>query len=264
METTRSADGTRVAHVVNGSGPPLILVGGAFCDHRARAAGLPLSRALEARMTVISFDRRGRGESGDTPPYAVAREVEDLAALVDVAGGSAAVYGHSSGAVLALAAAAAGVPITRLALYEPPLVFADTRAPMPADLAERLSELCAAGQRSEAAELFLLRGVAVPAAGVAHMKQSPAWPSLTALAHTLSYDATLTRDPAAILALGATVKVPSLVIAGEKSEGWMRTGVERLAAAIPDARHVILAGQTHDVRAEPLAALLLEHLGAQS
>lgn len=262
METVRSRDGTSIAHVVNGSGPPLILVGGAFCDHRARAAGLPLSRALEGRMTVTSFDRRGRGESTDTAPYAVGREVEDLAALVVRAGGSAAVYGHSSGAVLALQAAAAGVPITRLALYEPPLVFSDARAPMPPDLVEQLVELTRLGQRSEAVELFLSKGIGVPAPGVAHMKASPAWPNLTALAHTLSYDATLTRDAEATLALGATCTVATLLMAGEKSESWMRTGVERLAAAIPNARHETLAGQTHDVQAEPLARLLLEFFGA--
>jgi pimeloyl-ACP methyl ester carboxylesterase len=263
METARSADGTSIAYVAHGSGAPLLLVGGAFCDHRARAAGLPLSRALDSRMRVISFDRRGRGESGDTAPYAVAREVEDLAALIAAAGGSAMVYGHSSGAVLALEAAAAGVPITRLALYEPPLVFADTRAPMPADLVEELQALTVEGKRSEAAELFLTRAVGVPAPGVERMKASPAWPSLTALAHTLSNDAALTRDPDAILDRGRSVKVPSLVMAGEKSEDWMRAGVERLAAAIPGARHVTLAGQTHDVQVEPLAALLFDFLGAE-
>lgn len=260
METTWSRDGTRIAHLVSGSGPPLVLVGGAFCDHRARAAGLPLARALEPSMTVFSYDRRGRGQSTDTPPYAVAREVEDLAALVERAGGSASVYGHSSGAVLALEAAAAGVPITRLALYEPPLVFADARTPMPADLVEQLEELTSREQRSEAAELFLTLGIGVPAPGVARMKASPAWPSLSALAHTLSYDATLTRDPAAILAAGAQVTVPTLLMVGAKSEAWMRTGVERLAAAVPGARHVTLEGQTHDVQTEPLAALLLEFL----
>jgi pimeloyl-ACP methyl ester carboxylesterase len=260
METTRSRDGTRIAHVVNGSGPPLILVGGAFCDHRARTAGLPLSKELEARHTVLCFDRRGRGESTDTEPYAVAREVEDLAALVEIAGGAAAVYGHSSGAVLALEAAAAGVPITALALYEPPLVFADTRTPMPADLVERLGELTQRDERSAAAELFLTEGVGVPPAGVARMKASPAWPSLTALAHTLRYDATLTRDPEALLALGARVKVPTLLMAGEKSEAWMRTGVARLAAAVPGARPETLAGQTHDVQAAPLARLLFDFL----
>jgi len=264
METTRSRDGTRIAHVVNGSGPPLILVGGAFCDHRARAAGLPLSKELEGRRTVLCFDRRGRGESTDTEPYAVAREVEDLAALVETCGGSAAVYGHSSGAVLALEAAVAGVPVTELVLYEPPLVFADTRTPMPADLVERLDELTKRDERSEAAELFLTLGVGVPAAGVARMKGSPAWPSLTALAHTVRYDATLTRDPAALLALGAKVKVPTLLVAGEKSEAWMQTGVARLAAAVPGARHETLAGQTHDVQAAPLARLMLDFLDARA
>jgi pimeloyl-ACP methyl ester carboxylesterase len=263
METARSADGTRIAYVAHGSGLPLVLVGGAFCDHRARAAGLPLSRALDSNLRVVSFDRRGRGESSDAPPYAVAREVEDLRAVIAALGDSAMVYGHSSGAVLALEAAASGVPITRLALYEPPLVFAEARAPMPVDLVEQLQALTAEGKRSEAAELFLTRAVGVPAPGVERMKASPAWPSLTGLAHTLSYDATLTRDPATILARGRAVKVPTLVMAGEKSEAWMRSGVERLAAAIPGARHVILPGQTHDVQAEPLARLLLDFFGAQ-
>jgi pimeloyl-ACP methyl ester carboxylesterase len=261
METTRSADGTSIAHVVNGNGPPLILVGGAFCDHKARTAGLPLSKALEGRLRVTAFDRRGRGESEDTAPYAVAREVEDLAALIEKAGGSAAVYGHSSGAVLALEAAVAGVPITRLALYEPPLVFADTRAPMPPDLVERLVALTAAGQRSETAELFLTKGIGVPAPAVAGMKASPAWPHLTALSHTLSYDATLTRDAAGIVAKGARLEIPTLLMAGDKSEAWMQTGVLRLAAAVPGVRHETLAGQTHDVQSEPLARLLFDFLG---
>jgi pimeloyl-ACP methyl ester carboxylesterase len=258
MKTTRSADGTRIAYAVNGSGPPLILVGGAFCDHRARVAGLPLSRELEARMTVISFDRRGRGESGDTAPYAVAREVEDLAVLVAEAGGSAAVYGHSSGAVLALEAAAAGVSITRLALYEPPLVFADQREAMPSDLVEQLVALTSEGKRDAAAELFLTKAVGVPVPGVERIKASPAWPSLTALAHTLSNDVTLTRDPALLLARAASVMQPALLMAGEKSEAWMQTGVKRLSEALGGARHVTLAGQTHDVRIGPLSELLLE------
>jgi pimeloyl-ACP methyl ester carboxylesterase len=164
--------------------------------------------------------------------------------------------------VIALEAAAARVPITRLALYEPPLVFGDQRAAMPADLAEQLVALTSNGRRSEAAELFLTQGVGVPAPGVERMKASPAWPSLTALAHTLSYDATLTRDPAALLARALSVTQPTLLMAGEKSEAWMRSGVERLAVAMPTARHVTLAGQTHDVRTEPLAALLLEFFGA--
>jgi pimeloyl-ACP methyl ester carboxylesterase len=139
----------------------------------------------------------------------------------------------------------------------------DTRAAMPEDLAEQLEALAAAGQRSEAAELFLARGVGVPAPGVERIKASPGWPSLTALAHTLRYDATLTRDPAKLLALGAAIAVPTLLVAGEKSEAWMRTGVERLAAAVPGARHVTLAEQSHDVQAEPLALLLLDFLGAR-
>jgi pimeloyl-ACP methyl ester carboxylesterase len=131
-------------------------------------------------------------------------------------------------------------------------------------LPEQLDALARAGKRSEAAELFLTRGVGVPAPGVERIKASPAWPSLTALAHTLRYDATLTRDPHGVLALGARVEVPTLLVTGEKSEAWMRAGVERLANAIPGARYVSLAGQTHDVQAEPLAELLFDFFGVQA
>jgi len=149
MEKVASADGTPIAFEKLGSGPPLILIGGAFCDHRARAAGLPLARVLAHAMTVYCVDRRGRGESGDTPPYAVPREVEDVAAVVQAAGGAANMYGHSSGATLLIEYALAGLPAKKLALYEPPLVLAEHRERVPPDLPEQLAKLTTAGQRSE-------------------------------------------------------------------------------------------------------------------
>jgi pimeloyl-ACP methyl ester carboxylesterase len=262
MEKVNSADGTSIAFQRVGSGPALILIGGAFCDHRARAAGLPLAAGLADRFSVFCYDRRGRGESDDTAPYASAREVEDLAALIGVAGGSAHVYGHSSGALLAIEGAAAGLPITKLSLYEPPIVMGEGREPLPSDLVERLSELAQQGRRSEAAELFLTRAVAVPPPAIAQMKGGPVWPALEALAHTLQYDARLAQDPAAVIARARLVKQSALVIAGERSPTWMRSGVEKLAAAMPAARHVSMAGQTHDVDARLLAPLLLDYFAS--
>ena len=258
MDQTRSADGTQIAFEKLGSGPPVILVGGAFCDHRARTAGLPLARLLGSSLTVVAYDRRGRGGSGDTTPYAVAREVEDLAALVHEVGGSAQIYGHSSGAILAFEAALAGLPITRLALYEPPLVLSPDREPLPHDLVEQLRNLTAENKRSEAAELFITRAVGRPASAIAPAKAGPHWPSFEALAHTLSYDAELAQNPADLVARAEKLARPTLVLDGGKSQAWLRLGAEKLAAAIPGAKHVRLPEQSHDVDPVALAPHLLE------
>ena len=168
METVRSRDGTTIAFDRSGRGPSLIIVNGALSDRRA----VPdLASRLADELTVIAYDRRGRGDSTDTPPYAVEREIEDLAALVDAAGGSAFVFGHSSGAVLALGAAAAGVPIARLALYEPPLMVDDTRPPIPDDYVSHLDELVAAGQTRRGRFVLPDRRTARPAPG--HRADAP-------------------------------------------------------------------------------------------
>ena len=223
MQRATSADGTYIAYESLGDGPPLILVGGALCDRRARAAGLPLARLLATRHRVICYDRRGRGDSGDGAAYAVERELEDLAALLGVCGEKAAVYGHSSGAILALLGASAGLPITRLALYEPPLVLSTDRDALPSNLVEHLHELTRENRRSEAVELFFTRAVGMPERAVAAMKIAPYWPSLTALAHTLSYDARLAEDPNDVLRRAATVLVPALVIEGARSPACARS-----------------------------------------
>jgi pimeloyl-ACP methyl ester carboxylesterase len=258
MQSVQSADGTRIAFEKLGSGPPLILVAGAFCDRRAKVAGLPLARELASSLTVFCYDRRGRGDSTDTPPYAVARELEDLAALLATAGGAASVYGHSSGAVLALEAALQGLPIQTLALYEPPLVLAGSRAPMPPELPQQLAELCQAGKRSEAVALFLIKGVGVPEAVVEQRRLSPAWASLEALAHTTSYDARLTANPESIVARAAGLRTKTALFDGGRSQPWMRAGIAKLAQALPDASHVLLPDQTHDVDPRALAPKLLE------
>ncbi|GAB1515590.1 alpha/beta hydrolase [Actinophytocola sp. KF-1] len=207
-----------------GDGPAVVYVGGALNDRRS-APPLPGFR-------VYAYDRRGRGDSGDTQPYAVAREVEDLAAVIDAAGGAAMVYGMSSGAVLALRAAAAGVPITRLALYEPPLT-----APDP-DYTARL----ATASPAEALELFLGTVMGMPAEALAAMRESRAWPALAVLAPTLRYD-----NEVMILDGLPTTTVPTVIMTGGASPEWMHEAARRLAAHLPDATTVRLPGQTHDV-----------------
>lgn len=256
MKKVRSHDGTQIAFEVTGSGPPLILVGGAFCDHTAPVAGAPLAALLARRFTVASFDRRGRGESGNTPPYAIDREVEDIAALIAELGGSASVYGHSSGAVLSLEAAIRRLPIDRVALYEPPLVMDSVRPRPPADFAAQLAALAASGRRGDAAELFLLAGVGVRPAVVARMRASPMWPGLERLADTLGHDATLTASPESLITRAAGVAIPALVVDGASSPPWMRSGAKALAEALPHGRYQTLDGQAHDVAIAVLAPVL--------
>src|SRR5690242_10798264 len=191
METVVSADGTPIAYDCYGDGPPLITAAGAFC---ARATTEPLARALAAQFTVLNYDRRGRGDSGDTAPYAVEREIGDLAALIGAAGGSAAVFGHSSGATLALKAAASGLPITHLVLYEPPFNPDGSFPLLPASLAGDLAALAAAGRRGEAVEMYQTQAVGMPEQVVVQLRNAPFRPALEAIAHTLAYDAAVIGD----------------------------------------------------------------------
>jgi pimeloyl-ACP methyl ester carboxylesterase len=260
MEKVKSIDGTLIAFERLGSGPALVLVGGAFCDRSARVSGVPLARELAASFTVFAYDRRGRGDSTDTAPYAVARELEDLAAVVAATGGATHVYGHSSGAILALEAALSGIALGKLALYEPPLVLGASREPMPRELPEQLVGLTESGKRSEAVTLFLTRGVGLPAAVVEQRKLQPVWASLEALSHTMSYDARLTADPESIVARAAALETKTVLFEGGRSQPWMRTGVAKLAAAIAGATLVSLPDQAHDVDPRALAPHLLEFL----
>lgn len=259
MDKVKSADGTSIAFERLGSGPTLVLVGGAFCDRTARVSGLPLARELQGKLSVVAYDRRGRGDSGATAPYAVAREVEDLAAVL-AATDAKLVYGHSSGALLALETALAGVPMQRLALYEPPLVLPGKREPMPLDLPEQLVALTERGDRTAAAELFLMRGVGLPAAAVEQIRRQPAWVGFESQADTVSHDARLTQNPESILARAAALRVPTALFDGGKSRPWMREGVAQLAAAIAGVKRVTLPEQAHDVDPRALAPKLAEFL----
>jgi pimeloyl-ACP methyl ester carboxylesterase len=264
VKTVTSEDGTRIAFDRVGQGPPLILVGGAI-QYRAIDEGTRrLAELLSPGFTVYHYDRRGRGESGDTAPYSVDRELEDLDALIQEAGGAAFVFGMSSGAVLALDAAARTTAVTKLALYEPPLMVDDTRRPIPDGYAERLKKLLASGRRGDALELFMTEAVGVSADTIAPMRRSPFWPALEASAHTLPYDNTIMEGLVSGAPLPAdrwaTVTVPTLVIDGGASPQWARNAVGALVDALTDARRVTLEGQTHQYDPELLAPVVQEFL----
>jgi pimeloyl-ACP methyl ester carboxylesterase len=246
----RSADGTEIAFARSGEGPPVVLV-----DPAGGYSGFDnlggLAALLATHFTVWRFDRRGRGRSGDTPPYAVAREVEDLAAVIAEAGGSACVHGFSSGALLALHAAAAGVPIERLTLMEPP-VRPEGEPPETAFTRE-IAALVAAGRRADAAEHFL-SGIGVPPEVIEQM--APVRPAFDAAAHTLVYDCQLSE--ATTYELLRSVRTPALVLDSEGSSDDSTGGTAAVAAALPNGTHRSLPGGWHGVADEDLAAVVAD------
>jgi pimeloyl-ACP methyl ester carboxylesterase len=255
----QSSDGTEIAYERSGTGSPIILIGGAFND---RSTAAPLAAQLAPHFTVFTYDRRGRGDSGDTAPYAVAREVEDLAALIAEAGGTVALYGLSSGAILALEAAAGGLPVTRLALFEPPYTVADSRPRPSATLPAELAELTRAGRGDDAVALFLTRLVGLPPEAVAQMRQAPMWPGLVKLAHTLVYDTAVSGDGTLPAGRLAAVTVPALLINSNGSPDWLHVAAHAVVDTLPDARHRTLEGQFHSVEPEVLAPVIVEFVGA--
>jgi pimeloyl-ACP methyl ester carboxylesterase len=257
MRTAVSADGTKIAFDRFGDGPPVIMVVGAF---NTRSTTEPLARALEQRFTVLNYDRRGRGDSGDTAPYAIDREIEDLGALIEAAGGSASVFGYSSGAVLALKAAASGLAITHLALYEPPFRADDSYPALPGDLAGHLAELVSAGRRGDAVELYQTKAVGIPEEMIAQMRHAPFRPGLESIAHTLVYDAIICGDLSLPTGLAASVMTPTLVISGEQSSPYLTAAARAVAQLLPGARLCSLAGQGHDISPDATAPVLTEFL----
>lgn len=259
MSQVTSRDGTRIAYERMGDGPPLILVDGALC-YRASGPMPAIARLLAQHFSVYVYDRRGRGESGETLPWSGEREVEDLAALVEAAGGSALLFGVSSGAVLALDAARS-LSVPRVAVYEPPFIVSDARKPVPPDFIPGLHACLAEGRRAETVKRFM-RLVGMPGPLVAVMPAFPGFGKLTAVAHTVPYDLTLLDGTQSGRPLPrerwAAVTQPSLVLDGGKSPRWMREGVGALADLLPGARYRTLPGQTHMVKAEVLAPALIE------
>jgi pimeloyl-ACP methyl ester carboxylesterase len=220
-----------------------------------------LAPLLAQHFTVFMYDRRGRNDSGDTAPYAVEREIEDIQALIGEAGGSAFVLGISSGGALALTAAANGLSIRKLVMYEPPFTVEDTGHPPPSDYEAQLDRLLAAGRRGDAVKYFL-KMVGVPAVVVVLMRFLPVWAKLKAVAHTLPYDDAVMGDSSVPTRRAASVRMPTLVISGEKSPPSLRHAAQRLASVLPNATHRTLEGQTHDVSAKALAPVLHEFFTA--
>jgi len=256
-----SADGTSIASERFGSGPAVIVVGGATCD---RAMTRPLAEELGRHFTVINYDRRGRGDSGDTQPYAIEREVEDIGALIAETGGMASVYGHSSGAGLALHAAARGLPITGLVLHEPPYA-SDTEEErrISREYGEKLRAILAEGRRGDAVALFMTT-VGMPQETVEGMRNEPWWAKMEEVAPTLAYDSEIMGDvigggtiPAGLI---GTVTVPALVLCGGASPEWMIEVGRRISASLPNGRLRVLDGQEHVVPPEVLAPVLAEFL----
>jgi pimeloyl-ACP methyl ester carboxylesterase len=259
-----SADGTRIAYDVTGpaDAPTLVVVEGALC-HRAMGAAKTLTGALADRYRVHAYDRRGRGESdAGASAYDAQREVEDLAAVLEAAGGSPYVFAASSGAALALEAARQGVPMARLAVYEAPFIVDDTHAPNDPDLPDRLRALVDAGRRGDAVKLFM-RTVGAPAPMVAVMRLFPVWKQLTAVAHTLPHDLGLVIgfEQGRPLPEGhyAAVTPETLVIAGGRSPAYLRNAQAAIAAQLPHGRLATLPGQTHMIKAKATAPVLREH-----
>jgi pimeloyl-ACP methyl ester carboxylesterase len=262
MQIATSNDGSRIAYDRYGSGPAVILVAGAL-GYRKFKKMEELATLLAERCTVINYDRRGRGDSTEATPFAVEREIEDIAVLIDAAGGRASLWGWSSGGALALRAAGAGLAVERLSVYEVPfMVTPDTKRPTP-DYGERLDELVAAGNRSGAVRHFMRNSMGIPAPFVAVMRPLPMWKGLKAAAHTLPYDwAALGKhtmygaplDPAE----WASIMVPTLVVAGAKSTSELKQGSRALAEVLPNAELRQLEGVGHNVKMPALAPVLAE------
>jgi pimeloyl-ACP methyl ester carboxylesterase len=261
METVKSTDGTLIAYDRMGEGPAVIFVDGALSTRGGKA---DLARLLGERFTVYSYDRRGRGDSGDTQPYAVDREIEDIDALIDAAGGSAFLYGHSSGGCLALnATLELSGKVGKLALYEAP--YNDDPAAQKAwgEYLTSLTELLAAGRRGDAVALFMAL-VGMPAAQIEGMRQAPSWAGMEAIAPTLAYDHTgiMGKHGSIPTERAARIQVPTLVISGTSGAPFMLETAKTLSRTIPGAELHALDGQAHDVHAEVLAPVLAEFFTA--
>ena len=259
MNTVYSNDGTKIAYDRSGQGPVVILVDGALC-YRGMGQSGQLAELLAPHFTVFTYDRRGRGGSGDTAPYAVEREVEDIAALLSEAGGSAFIWGISSGAVLALEAASRLSGIKKLALYEAPFIVDDSGSTPRPDWV-RIAAAAAANRRSDAVKCFL-KSVGVPTLFTVVLPLMPMWSKLKAIAHTLPYDGAIMGDYQRGKPLPterwASVRAATLVMGGGESPEWMHQGNRSLASVLPNARYLTIEAQTHVLRPKAHAPILVE------
>lgn len=255
-----SADGTKIAYSKTGKGDPLVLVDGAFCN-RKFGANKKLPIHLADHFTVYTYDRRGREESGNTLPYSVEREYEDLHAVVNAAGGNAFVYGISSGAALVLEAANRGVPMRKIALFEAPYITDDSRAPLPPDYLDTLTKYVNEGENGKVVSYFFKTGIGLPSFVLFIMRLMPVWKTLKQSAPTLIYDTKILGDTGSgkpfSKAKWTNATMPTLVISGSKSERWAQNSMQHLATVLPNAIHQTLTGQNHIVNPKVLAPTLI-------
>lgn len=253
-----SRDGTRIAYETIGSGPAIVLVDGALC-YRGSGPALPLAEQLKDQFTVYAYDRRGRGESGDTQPYAVEREVEDLQAVIAAAGGSVMLYGISSGGALALEAANKTAGVSKVFVYEAPFIT-DTSRTLKPGYVETMNDLVRKGDNAGALKHFMRSGVGIPAFAVFMMQLMPMWKNLKAIAPTLAYDTAIVGPmmQSRPIARGtwASLRQPAMIVGGTKSDTWMRNAQKAIAAALPNARHQELEGENHMVKPTAIAPMI--------
>jgi pimeloyl-ACP methyl ester carboxylesterase len=263
--TVTSRDGTRIAYSKTGSGPALIVVTGATAFRAFDPSLAVLADLLAPNHTVITYDRRGRGESGDTQPFSPQREIEDIAALIEMAGGRASLLGFSSGSVLALEAAASGLPVDKLIMYEPPFVLpGQPFPPPPADYVEALNKLTASGDR-DAAPAYFMASLGMTPEMIEGAKQSPIWPMMQSIGPTIAYDGRFMFDAYYTAhefpARWAKARLPVLVVNGDASFPFMPAAADAVAATLPNAIRKTLAGQDHGPKPEVFAPVVAEFLG---
>lgn len=268
METLLSKDGTPIAYETSGTGPAVILVSGAM---GTRSSFSQLAQLLAPHFTAVAYDRRGRVDSGDTQPYAVEREIEDIEALIDrvaqTTGGKAYLYGISSGGALALEAAA-HLPnkVKKLAIYEVPFIVDDSHAPLPINYVPHLQQLIAEGKRGDAVAYFMTAAVGIPEEYVASMRSAPMWGGLEAVAHTIWYDGLIMGDRMSGNPLPVdrwvTATMPTLVFTGEASDPFFENSAKELTSILPNAQRRTVPGQSHDIQNEVLAPILIDFFGA--
>ncbi|NIK55215.1 alpha/beta fold hydrolase [Kribbella shirazensis] len=264
MSTVTSADGTTIGYEAYGEGRPLVLIDGATAHRAVNPLNAEVGKLLSDEFRTYAYDRRGRGESTDTAPYAIQREIEDIGALIEDAGQPAILFGWSSGSLLALDAAAAGLPVAGVVLFEPPVVVDDVRPPLPSDYVEQLDAYVAAGRRDKAAELFMTAAAMVPPEAVEGMKQSPYWAPVEEIAHTIAYDGRIMGTTMSGNPLPedrwADVKVPVLVLYGDQTWPALSAGAQAVAAHLPAATLRAIPGENHSTEAATLAPVLREFL----
>jgi pimeloyl-ACP methyl ester carboxylesterase len=261
LEKVFSKDGTLIAFDKIGQGPPLILIGGAM-NWRRFSPMVKLAELLSSRFTVLNYDRRGRGDSLDTLPYSPDREIEDLDALIQSAGGSACVFGISSGAALAILAVAKGLKIQKLVLYEPPFVAADpTEAQTPAGFLPEIQKLISEDRRADAVKAFM-KVVGVPAFIRLIAPLMPFWKTGLTIAHTLPYDFTVLGDQTVPIESSAKIQVPTIVMSGGATAPRLRKAAEATARAIPGSTYQVLPKQRHDVSPAALAPAIIHFLNS--